>query len=338
MSKRMVVMLSLLLAVAILASSCGQQAAPAQPSTGGEATGPQEVEEYVVIALNWQHPYWNDIRLGGQYFDEVMGENVTVTFAGPQDIDFPGQVDTVIQQIAKKPAGMLVACFDPGVIPAINQAREAGIPVGTFEATIWSADNKHMFFCGVDAYKAGWAMGPELLKYGGESGKIVISTNVGASNSEDKIRGFKDFMADYPGWEIVEIVDDKAQLTDGANALKPVLQANPDVTALIGVNAASGGACATAVKELGLEGKIHIVCQDRENITLDFIRQGLIDSTIVTRTAVNTYFGLLALYQYNHYDVPITADNEAANIVWLPTNIDVGTFVVDKDNADYFGK
>jgi ribose transport system substrate-binding protein len=330
--------LSLLLVLTIVLSSCGQQAAPAPAEPGGETTGPQEVEEYVVIALNWQHPYWNDIRLGGEYFDEAMGENVKVTFAGPQDIDFPGQVDTVIQQIAKKPAGMLVAAFDPGVIPAINQAREAGIPVGTFEATIWSADNKHMFFCGVDAYKAGWAMGPELLKYAGESGKIVISTNVGASNSEDKIRGLQDFLVDYPGWEIVEIVDDKAQLTDGANALKPVLQANPDVTALIGVNAASGGACATAVKELGLEGKIHIVCQDRENITLQFIDEGVIDSTIVTRTAVNTYFGLLALYQFNHYDVPITEDNDAANIVWLPTNIDVGTFVVDKTNTQYFGK
>lgn len=338
MSKRTLVWLSLLLVLALLLTSCERKATPTPAPTGGEATGPQEVEEYVVIALNWQHPYWNDIRLGGEYFDEVMGDSVKVTFAGPQDIDFPGQVDTVIQQIAKKPAGMLVAAFDPGVLPAIAQARDAGIPVGTFEATIWSPDNKHMFFCGVDAYKAGWAMGPELIKYAGESGKIVISTNVGASNSEDKIRGFEDFIKDYPGWEIVAIVDDKAQLTDGANALKPVLQANPDVTALIGVNAASGGACATAVKELGLEGKIHIICQDRENITLDFIKQGLIDSTIVTRTAVNTYFGLLALYQYNHFDVPITEDNKAAGIVWLPTNIDVGTFVVDKGNAEFFGK
>ena len=127
MSKRKWVLLSLLLVV-VLAASCAQATpTPAPAGKPGGETG--EVEEYVVIALNWQHPYWNDIRKGGEYFEQVMGGKVKVTFAGPQDIDFPGQVDTVIQQIAKKPAGMLVAAFDPGVIPAIGQARDAGIPV-----------------------------------------------------------------------------------------------------------------------------------------------------------------------------------------------------------------
>ena len=62
----------------------------------------------------------------------------------------------------------------------------------------------------------------------------------------------------------------------------------------------------------------------------------MIDSTIVTRTAVNTYMGLLLLHQYNHYDVPITDDNVANNIIWLPSNVDVGTMVVNKDNVDAF--
>jgi ribose transport system substrate-binding protein len=338
---RWFIALLLLVIASVLVTSCSQQAQPTQPPAGAESGGTAEegeVEEYVVIALNWAHPYWTDIITGGEYFDEVMGDKVKVTFAGPQDPDFPGQVDAVIQQIPKKPAGMLVACFDPGVIPAINQAIDAGIPVGTFEADIPSMDNKRWFFCGVDPYKAGWAMGPELLKYAGESGKFIYSTNIGASNSEAKIRGFNDFIADYPGWELVATVEDEAQAREGADNLKPVLQANPDVTAIIGINAGSGAAAGTAVKELGLEGKIVIVTQDRDDITLQLIDEGVIKSTVVTRTAVNTYFGLLALYQYNHFDVPITDDNAAANVVWLPTNIDVGTFVVDESNTSYFYK
>ncbi len=179
-------------------------------------------------------------------------------------------------------------------------------------------------------------MGPELIKYAGESGKLIISTNIGASNSEEKIRGFKDFLKDYPRWQIVATVDDKTMVREGADALKPVLQANPDVTAIIGVNAGSGGAAATAVKELGLVGKVKIICQDRDDITLKFIQEGVINSTIVTRTALNTYMGLLLLYQYNHFDVPITADNKKNNIIWLPSEVDVGTVVVDKNNAAAF--
>jgi ribose transport system substrate-binding protein len=298
-------------------------------------TWAQKAEEYVVLALNWQHPYWIDIRTGGEYFQKAMGDKVKVTFAGPETVDFPGQVDAILQQIPKKPAGMLVAAFDAGVVPAINQAIEAGIPVGTFEAD-YPKGNKRIFFVGVNAYKAGAAMGPELIKAIGDSGKIVISTNIGASNSEDKIRGLRDFLKDYAKIQIAATVDDKTLVKEGSEALKPVLQANRDVKAIIGVNAGSGGAAATAVKELGLVGKVKIVCQDRDDITLNFIRDGVITSTIVTRTALNTYMGLLLLYQYNHFDVPITANNKANNVVWLPSDVDVGTIVVNKANVTAF--
>ncbi len=295
----------------------------------------QKVEEYVVVALNWQHPYWIDVKTGGEYFQKVMGKSVKVTFAGPETVDFPGQVDAIMQQIPKKPAGMLVAAFDAGVVPAINQALDAGIPVGTFEAD-FPKGNRRMFFVGVNAYGAGAAMGPELIKAIGDSGRIVISTNIGASNSEEKIRGLKDFLKDYPKIQIAATVDDKTLIKEGSEALKPVLQSNRDVKAIIGVNAGSGGAAATAVKELGLVGKVKIICQDRDDVTLNFIKEGVISSTIVTRTAVNTYMGLLLLYQYNHYDVPITANNKANHVVWLPSNVDVGTIVVNKSNVDAF--
>jgi len=275
--------LLMVLVVSVLLSSCTPAAEPTAVPDVEPTEAPVVVQEYVVIALNWAHPYWTDIITGGEYFDEVMGDSVKVTFAGPQDPDFPGQIDAVIQQIAKKPAGMLVACFDPGVIPAINQAIDAGIPVGTFEADIPSVDNKRWFFVGVNPYKAGAAMGPELIK----------------------VRGFNDFIADYPGWELVAMVTDEAQARQGADNIKPVLLANPDVTAIVGINAGSGAAAGTAVKELGLEDRITIVTQDRDDITLQLIDEGVIMSTVVTRSAVNTYFGLLALYQYNNYDVPI---------------------------------
>lgn len=336
MLKKISVFLVILFIASIVASGCSQ-ATPtvADESSAGAAADSGEVEEYVVVALNWSHPYWIDIRTGGEYFDEVMGDKVKVTFAGPQGVDFPGQVDAVQQQIPKKPAGMLVAAFDPGVVPAINEAIDAGIPVGTFEAD-YPEGNNRWFFVGVNSYQAGAAMGPELVKAIGESGEIIISTNVGASNSEDKIRGLMDFLEAYPDIEVVATVEDQTRVREGADALKPALQAHPNVTAIIGVNAGSGGAAATAVTELGLEDKVHIICQDRDDITLKFIQDGVIDSTIVTRTAANTYFGLLLLYQYNHYDLPITDDNAKNNVVWLPSNIDVGTIVVNKDNVDAF--
>ena len=62
MSKFRLIVLFVL--VALVLTSCGQKAAPAATTggTGTTQTGP--VEEFVIIALNWQLPYWNDVKTG----------------------------------------------------------------------------------------------------------------------------------------------------------------------------------------------------------------------------------------------------------------------------------
>lgn len=102
------------------------------------------------------------------------------------------------------------------------------------------------------------------------------------------------------------------------------------------MEAAGGAGAATAVKEAKLTGKIKVVAMDRDNDILTYIRDGIIDATVVQQTMLMPYYGLMVLYQLNHHDIPISTDNAASGVTAVPRVIDTGTILVDKNNCQAF--
>jgi ABC-type sugar transport system substrate-binding protein len=104
-------------------------------------------EEYVWLSANANLPLFvahdhPTLRLAG----ETLG--VKVTIAGPNSVDIRGLVEAVEQTAARKPAGMMVVGWDPsGLIPAINSAIDAGIPVVCVDADV--PNSKRYSFIGL---------------------------------------------------------------------------------------------------------------------------------------------------------------------------------------------
>ena len=72
---------------------------------------------------------------------------------------------------------------------------------------------------------------------------------------------------------------------------------------------------------------------DRDDGTLKFIEDGVIQASVAQKTALMTYLGTKLLYYLNHAPVPIVPDNVAAGIVPMPEAVDTGVIVIDKSNA-----
>jgi len=75
---------------------------------------------------------------------------------------------------------------------------------------------------------------------------------------------------------------------------------------------------------------------DRDDTTLKAIEDGVIFASVAQRTALMSYLGVKLMYYYNHGKVPITQDDKAANIISLPSSIDTGTIIINKENAALF--
>lgn len=298
-----------------------------------EITGPDPDETYVEVLALINLPYFIDHRLGLEFAGEELG--VKTKFVGPVDYDMTAMVNTMEQVIAEKPAGILVVGFDPVLKPSIDKAIDAGIPVVTLDAEVYGS--KRQTFLGTGNYNAGKVGGKLLCDAVGGEGQVAILTKVGQSNLEERINGYKDYMAEEcPGVEIVQIINDDSDSAKAAEGLKAVLQRHPDLKGVGCVEAAGGVGAATASKELGIEDTFKIISMDRDDGTLKFIEDGVITASVAQKTALMSYLGAKLMYYLNHAPVPVVPDNKAAGIIPMPESIDTGVIVIDKNNAKYF--
>jgi ribose transport system substrate-binding protein len=296
-------------------------------------TPPAAEETYVEVLALINLPYFIDHRLGLEFAGKELG--VKTKFVGPVDYDMTAMVNTLEQTIAEKPAGILVVGFDDALKPAINKAIAAGIPVVTLDAEVYGS--QRLTFLGTGNVNAGHAGAKLLAAQIGGKGKVALITKVGQSNLEERIKGYQDeFKANYPDIEVVQIVNDDSDSAKAADGLKAVLQRFPNLAGVGCVEAAGGVGAATAAKELNLVGTLKIVSMDRDDGTLKFIEDGVIQASVAQKTALMSYLGTKLLYLYNHAPLPIVADNKASGIIPMPESVDTGTIVINKDNAKFF--
>jgi len=82
----------------------------------------------------------------------------------------------------------------------------------------------------VSNYEGGKAAADLLIKAMGTSGEVAILTGVpGAFNLEERIRGFKDGIQDYPDIKVVTTVACDDDINKGVQVVEEVMQANPDL-------------------------------------------------------------------------------------------------------------
>ena len=293
---------------------------------------------YIFAAGVLGHPYWTAAYQGFDYAAQKFG--VDIKRVGPQDWNPPAQAEAVEQSIAKKPDGIIAVLWDGSSIPPIKKAMAAGIPVVVIEANL--PDSGAMAFIGLDNYQAGADTAKELIKLGGESGKVVALGNWGASNTDAKYRGFSDYLAAHSKWTILGKVDDKGTTNPAIEAAKSLLNTYNDATGIVGLDSSAGTGLGLAAEELRMDiSKLTIVVNDREDAVLDYIHKGVIGASILNKTALEAYMAIELLEAYNDSkiglaDVPISTNNKSAGVTPMPENVFMGTVVVDKNNVEYF--
>ncbi len=154
---------------------------------------------------------------------------VEVLYVGSVASDAAEQARIVEDVIAKGVDAIGISCNDPSACEdPINKAVEAGIPVMAWDSD--SPDSQRFTYLGVDNYQGGKAAADLLVQFMGEKGKVALLTGVpGAFNLEERIRGFKDGVAAYPGIEIVTTVYCNDDINLGVQVVEETMQAHPDL-------------------------------------------------------------------------------------------------------------
>jgi ribose transport system substrate-binding protein len=154
---------------------------------------------------------------------------VEVLYVGSIASDAAEQARVIEDVIARRVDAIAISCNDPtACIDPINRATAAGIPVMTWDAD--SPQSQRFTYFGLDNIKAGQAAANLLVQAMGTRGKVAILTGVpGAFNLEERIRGFKEGIAQYPDIEVVTTVATNDDINLGVQVLEETMQAYPDL-------------------------------------------------------------------------------------------------------------
>jgi ribose transport system substrate-binding protein len=309
--------------------------ATALPFLVGGCERHSKSEQYFLIATNIGLPYWQSAHAGFAHAAAEYG--VTEDMRGPDTFTPAIEVDEFRAAVARKPAGILVSVADPSLMgPEINKAIAAGIPVITMDSD--APDSQRLYFIGTNNLEAGRLGGQRVAADLNGKGNVVFFTMPGQPNLEERLKGYKDAFAAYPGIKIVEVFDMKGEsgtAMDKANEYMARTGASK-INVLICLEASAGKDVAEAYKRTKPQGTT-IMAMDVDQATLALVKDGTIDATISQKPYTMALLGLKALDDMHHYPLkPLARDYGLDATSPIPAFVDTGVSLVDKSNVDKF--
>jgi ribose transport system substrate-binding protein len=318
MSKKLFVVVSLLLVVVMLAA-CAPAAAPA---TQAPAAQPPAAKPYIpVISKGFQHQFWQAVKAGSEKAANDLG--VTITFEGPEtEAMVDKQVEMFQTALDKKPAAICLAAVDSKAFaPLLEKAKAANIPVIGFDSGVDS--DIPVATAATDNIAAAAAAADKMAELIGGSGEVaVIAHDQTSRTGIDRVKGFTDqIKAKYPNITIVDTQYGGGDQLKSTDIAKAVIGAHPNLKGYFGANEGSIIGVLNAAKELNMGGKLVIIGYDSGKQQKDAIRSGM-EAGAITQDPIGIGYKC------------VEAAVKAMKGEKLDKNIDTGFKWYDKTNID----
>jgi len=252
---------------------------------------------------------------------------VNVTFLMPPNSTVEEQTQYLENLIAQKYDAVAISAIDAeNMVPLLDKVA------GRMALFCHDSDapaSKRLAYLGTNNYFAGTILGKELLKLLPDGGKIAIFVGrLDAQNARERWQGIMDTIknSEIP----IELVDTKLDEADRARAkqnVEDVIASVPDVDVLIGLWAYNGPMIASALKGVGKQDKIRALCFDEDRETLQSIKEGIIEATVVQQP-----------FEFGYQGVKLMVDYLERGDAALPEGgtLDIPVLVIDAEEADEF--
>ena len=270
-------------------------------AAAGLAAGPSSASAEDVnisfIVKDMTNPYYARMGDGAHRAAEELGVNLTWVSAQFNG-DIEGQIAVVENEIIKSPdAIVLVPMNATALIPKILEANNAGIPVITADTRAEEGLAQIETFVGLDEKQSFMGMAEYVVEQLGGTGSVAILEGFrGSSTAELRLEGMTEVFGAAEGIEVVASIAADWDQEKGLKASEDILQAHPDVDAIIGSNDLMALGAVQAVKSAGKLGEVLIVGDDAIPSALAALRSGELDATIDGNTDMVGYQAVVAAY------------------------------------------
>jgi ribose transport system substrate-binding protein len=226
---------ALLLLAMVAGPGCSQSSSP--------ATGVKRSLKIGVSFQEMDNPYFVTMKRAVDEMVSTLGAEVYYTDAHH---DVTRQISDIEDLIQKKINILLINPTDTvGVEGVVTEAKKAGIVVVAVDA---QAAGPIDCFVGSKNYDAGRLAGEFLGTYLKGQGKVAILDGIPVVPILERVKGFKDAIAKFPGITIVATQNGKQERPTALSVTENMIQANPDLSGIFSVNDGGGMGAFSAIE------------------------------------------------------------------------------------------
>lgn len=275
-----------------------------------------------LVQINQQALFFNQMNEGAQKAADKDGAKLVVFNANN---DPAAQNNAIETYVAQKVDALIVVAIDVnGVMPAVKQAADAGIPVLAIDAILPEGPQKAQV--GVDNEQAGGLIGKAFVDYVKANGGKAELGVVGALNSfiqNLRQKGFEDVVKQDAGVKMVGVVDGRNIQDNAMAAAENLMTGNPTMSAMYATGEPALIGAVAAVEAQGAQDKVKVFGWDLTAQAIKGIDQGYV----------------VAVVQQDPAGMGAAAVDAATKILKgqdVPKKIGVPVTIVTKQNVDAY--
>jgi rhamnose transport system substrate-binding protein len=269
-SKRATALAALVLSGATVLSACG----------GGAEGGAGGSEDVTITMLpkNLGNAYFDTSTAGAEKAADEVGASIEEV--GPQEATADSQVQYINTAAQQGVNALIVSANDPEAIcDALNEARDAGVKVVTFDSDT-ETDCRDIFVNQASAEGIAKVQVELIAEQIGGSGEIaILSASANATNQNAWIELMREELkANYPDIELVDVVygdDDDQKSFDQTAAL---LQSHPNLKGIVSPTTVGIAAAARYLSDSNKKGKVALTGLGTPNQMREYVENGTVDA------------------------------------------------------------
>jgi ribose transport system substrate-binding protein len=269
--------------------------------------------------------WWQRVKAGAEDEAKANPGVRLVVLAPEREVNVDQQVSILEDQITNRVAALAVAPTGAAeVIPVLDRARGAGIPVVIFDTDVnWPSK---VSYVGSDNRRAGRLGGEYIIKLLSGKGKVAVIRGIlGVLTHEDRLAGFQEALREAPGIENVAVQPANSERALGMSVMENLLTRYPDLRAVFATNDQMALGAVEAIAARNLTGKIAVVGVDATREAVRAVEAGRLS-------------GDVAMHPEALGQSAVEAALKAARGEPVAKRIDTGEELVTKQNAAQFLK
>lgn len=293
---------------------------------GADMTAEPDLPHRFVIVPKVAHPWYDEVLRGAQNqaatMSEALRRSIDISLEAPDDATADAQGATVTSVLESSTSGLAIDPVESiSHLPAIERARELGIPVVVFDSP---APEPGVAGIGNDFAEQGAIAARRLATLLDGVGEVAVMKGVPhAPNHAQRYQAQLAVLRQYPGITVVDGGTDHDDIDLAAEQAAEALREHPNLRGYLACDASGPIGIARAVVSAGRKGQVQVVGMDSIAPIAAAVAEGVLESSVATIPRMQGAMAVLMLWQAT-LGLPV------------PRFVDTGIDIVTADNArDY---